>query len=285
MDTEQHISDTAFLVNESRARKLDVSQDIYAEHWVRPESRERIRNLWDAFAREVYPHDDLELAVRNRYFFEHLVELVNISEKPVFVNLGAGFTSYPFLLNQAIPCIEVDYPHVIAYKQDRIKHLQEEGILPHRNLEFFPVDLCNADDREKLKVELAARISGNSSYILLEGVSYYLPMPALLAIIEFIRDIQSIGSIFAFDFWKPDLTRHPVFIQLQTFFADRFGFEARDYNLFDREFIESIASYQLLEISDATEQERIYAGTNVLADYSKILPENYAILTKRQRVT
>ncbi len=280
MYTEKHISDTAFLVNESRARKLDVSQDIYAEHWVRPESRERVRNLWDDFAREVYPHDDIELAVRNRYFFEHLCELVKTGEKPVFVNLGAGFTSYPFLLDQDILCIEVDFPHVIAYKLDRIKHLQEKGILPHRNLKLFPADLCNADDRERLKAKLAAWVSGNSSYILLEGVSYYLPMPALLAIIEIVRDLQSIGSIFAFDFWKPDLIRHPVFIQLQTFFADRFGYEAYDYNLFDREFIESIESYKLLEISDAIEQERIYAGTNVLADYSKILPENYAVLKK-----
>jgi O-methyltransferase involved in polyketide biosynthesis len=109
MDTEKHISDTAFLVNESRARKVDVSQDIYAEHWVRPGSRERVRDLWDDFAREVYPHDDLELAVRNRYFFAHLLKLVHTSENPVFVNLGAGFTSYPFLLNQNIACIEVDY--------------------------------------------------------------------------------------------------------------------------------------------------------------------------------
>jgi hypothetical protein len=169
---------------------------------------------------------------------------------------------------------------VIAYKQDRIKHLQEKDILPQRKLELFPADLCNADDRERLQTKLATQISGNSSYFLLERVSYYLPMPALRAIIEIIRDLQSIGSIFAFDFWKPDLVRHPVFIQLQTFFADRFGYEVSDYNLFDREFIESIECYRLLEISDVAEQERIHAGTSVLADYNKILPENYAVLTK-----
>ena len=281
MSAGQHISDTAFLVNESRGRRPDISRDIYAEHWIVPESRERIRNLWDDFSREVYPHDDIELAVRNRYFLENLKKTVDASQNTIFVNLGAGFTSYPFLLKQIILCIEVDYSQVISFKQDRIKHLQEEGILPHRNLEFISADLSNSGDRERLKEVLTPRVSGKSSYFLLEGVSYYLLMPALLTLIECLREVQSIGSIFAFDFWKPDLSGHPVFIKLQTFFADRFGFKASDYNLFDLEFIKFIKGYQLLETSDAVEQERIYADTNILADYNKILPENYAILVRQ----
>lgn len=281
MFTEQHISDTAFLVNESRARKINISQDIYAERWIEPESRERVRSLWDNFSKEVYPHDDIELAVRNRYFLERLKKTVGTSLNTVFVNLGAGFTSYPFLLKQLILSIEVDYPHVISFKQDRIKRLQEEGVLPHRNLEFISVDLSDPYDLERLKKVLIRRIAGKNSYLLLEGVSYYLPMPALLTLIEHLREIQSIDSIFAFDYWKPEISEHPVFIKLQTFFADRFGFKASDYNLFDLEFIKSIKGYQLLETSDAVEQERIYAGTNILADYNKILPENYAVLVRQ----
>ncbi len=37
---EGHISDTAFLVNESRARRMDMSRDVYAEQWVLPERQQ-----------------------------------------------------------------------------------------------------------------------------------------------------------------------------------------------------------------------------------------------------
>ncbi len=281
MYTEQHISDTAFLVNESRARKLNISQDIYAEHWIVPEHRERIHSLWDDFAREVYPYDDIELSVRNRYFLENLKQTVNSNKNTVFINLGAGFTSYPFLLKQAFFSIEVDYHHVVSFKRDRIKHLQKGGVLPYRSLEFISADLSNADDRKRLKEMLIPRVKDKVSFFLLEGVSYYLPMCELLSLVNDIRTIQTTQSIFAFDFWKPALSVHPIFIKLQTFFADRFGFKVSDYNLFDFEFIKSIKGYKLVETSDAVEQERIFAGTNILSDYNKILPENYAVLVRQ----
>ncbi len=95
------------------------------------------------------------------------------------------------------------------------------------------------------------------------------------------REIQLTGSIFAFDFWKPDLSGHPVFKKLQTFFSGHFGIKASDYNLFDLEVVKSFEGYQLVDASDAVEQEHVYAGTNILADYNNILPENYAILVRK----
>lgn len=76
MDVEKHISETAFLVNESRARMVELSKDIYARLWV----TERTKKIWEDFAKHVYPHDDLELSIRNRYFLEHLEKFVLIVE-------------------------------------------------------------------------------------------------------------------------------------------------------------------------------------------------------------
>ncbi len=281
MEVQRHISATAFLVNESRARMVNLSRDIYAKHWALPEHRELVRELWDDFAEEVYPHDDLELSIRNRYFLERLQEFVANNEDPIFINIGAGFTSYPFLLDRLIRCIEMDYPGIVAFKEARLKSLQDAGIIPRQSIEFVAVDLDDANSRNCLREYLASNISGRPSYILLEGVTYYLQRITLKSLFRICRNIQPRGSMIAFDFWKPGIAYHPVFMKLQRFFADRFGHERQYYNLFGEEFVASIKGYRLREISNATAQERTYAGSSVLKEYEKILPEHYAVLTKR----
>ena len=72
MDSEPDIALTAALVNESRSRREDLSRDRYARLWVTGQSRQQ----WDAFSREVYPLDDIELSLRNRFFLERISEFM-----------------------------------------------------------------------------------------------------------------------------------------------------------------------------------------------------------------
>jgi O-methyltransferase involved in polyketide biosynthesis len=281
MSRKLRLSDTAFLVNESRARMADISRDIYARHWVLPESREFVQELWDDFAEKVYPHDALELSIRNRYFLERLQKFVTANDNAIFINIGAGFTSYPFLLEQSIQCIEVDYPNIVALKEKRIKSLQGDGILPSRMVELFAIDLNNTQSQNRLKNFLSAYISGRPSYIQIEGVTYYLKRSRLTSLFQMFKNLQVKGSILAFDFWKPSITYHPIFTKLQRFFINNFDYERRHYNLLNEEFVRSIEGYDVLELSNVTEQECTYAGTSVLEASENILPENYAVLTKR----
>jgi O-methyltransferase involved in polyketide biosynthesis len=281
MDVQRHISATAFLVNESRARMVSLSRDIYANHWVRPEHRNAVRELWEDFAQEVYPHDDLELSIRNRYFLDRLQAFVCSHEDPVFINIGAGFTSYPFLVDRPIQCIEIDYPEVVACKKARLAALQDARIIPRRAIKFVTMDLNDPKNRRRFRDYLVSNTSGRPSYVLLEGLTYYLQPATLNALFKICGAIQPRGSRLAFDFWKPDMVSHPVFLRLQRFFADRFGYARQDYNLFAKECIETIQGYRLQEISSAAAQERTYAGSSVLKAYEKILPEHYAVLTKR----
>jgi O-methyltransferase involved in polyketide biosynthesis len=244
--------------------------------WVSPETI----HLWDDFAENVYPHDDLELALRCRFFLEKLQSFVKENANPIFINIAAGFTSYPFLIEPPCPCIEVDYPHVLDFKSSQFKKWQEEGILPKREIEFFPTDLKNASNLSDLRKAVSSCIDEQPSYILMEGITYYLDIPILKKLLEMFRYSQVKGSLVAFDFWKPDIVHHPVFIELEKYFAERFGFEARTYNLFDADFISSIEGYEIVEITDVAKQEKIYCTSEVLQDYENILVENYAVLRK-----
>ncbi len=275
-DFDKHISESAFLVNESRARNVELSRDEYAHLWVSDSTRE----LWEDFSRDVYPFDEIELGVRNRFFLEWLNLEIASNRTGVFVNIGAGFTSYPFLIDEACRCVEIDYGHVIKHKQERIAKWQNEGTLPKRQVEFIPADLSNRSDIRSLESRLDRLLREDRSFILLEGITYYLEMSALRDLLDLCSRLQVSNSTLAFDFWKPDFADHPITSRFREFFTDRFGYRETDYNLFDVDFIRSLQGYEVVEITDVQEQETILAGTSVLSNYEEILPENYAILKK-----
>jgi len=272
--SSKSISDSAFLVNESRSRRVDISKDIYAHLWI----NESTNQLWNDFYSEVYTFDDIQLALRNRFFLEQLKSFINKSSNPVFVNIAAGFTSYPFLITKQCKFIEVDLPYIIEYKQKKINQLKENGNLPKRDITFLSADICNKNDLIKLKKNLIPLIGNNPSFILLEGITYYLKREHLNHLLNMLSEIQTSDSIIAFDFWKPNIADHPVFKRLMRFFSDHFGFAENQYNLIDADFIQEINGYELVESTDIQELEKTYTEDNLLGDYNKIIPEYYAVL-------
>jgi O-methyltransferase involved in polyketide biosynthesis len=275
-----HISDTAYLVNESRARALALSGDRYARHWIPSAQSKRVARLWDDFAAAVYAHDDIELAVRNRFFLDQLQEFTHAHPAAVVCNIGAGFTSYPFLLEPGVHFVEVDYPDVSAQKQRRLAELQSRNILPQRAIDFVMADLNNPDDRASLRKTLQQAMAGGPSFILMEGLSYYLPQAVMTDLGQTFSSLQTRGSLLAFDFWRPDMTQQAVFIRLQQFFSRRFGHAQLDYFLFDEVFIDTLPGYHIRVLTDVVREERRYAKVPVLIDPPAVLRENYAVLER-----
>jgi O-methyltransferase involved in polyketide biosynthesis len=278
MNFDGHISESAFLVNESRARNVELSRDRFAHLWV----TDATRKLWEDFTSLVYPHDDIELPLRNRFFLDRLNAYRNSRHDAVFVNIGAGFTSYPFLTDAPCRCVEVDYPHVIGFKRSRIEEWKKGGLLPDREIDFWEGDVTVERDTKLLENYLASLLANKPSFVLMEGLTYYLDMSVLRRFFAVCSHVQEHGSALAFDYWTPDVLDHPVFKRFQMFFCDRLGHEQSNYNLFDLDYIRSIAGYDIGETNDIQKLEREFANTNRLVRYEDILPEHYAILFKRR---
>jgi O-methyltransferase involved in polyketide biosynthesis len=279
MDFDGHISESAFLVNESRARGVKLSKDRFAALWV----GDSTRRLWDSFTAQVYPHDAIELGLRNRFFLERLSSFVESFPEPAFVNIGAGFTSYPFLIDKRIACMEVDYPHVIEFKRSKVERWTAEGLLPPRDVKFVPCDLNVGADRKRLALALEEVASRGPSFVLMEGLTYYLSMGLLEDLFEIFRGAQTPGSAMAFDFWRPENASHPVFLRFEKFFAESFGVEQNRYNFMDPGSIASIKDYRVAELRSVQELEKLFSDTRVLQDPAGILPESYALLLKGAR--
>ena len=278
MNMRNTISDSAFLVNESRSRRVDISKDIYAHVWTTDETH----RLWKDFSEQVYPYDDIELSLRNRFFLDQLQSFISATKKPIFINIGAGFTSYPFLVDTSCTCIEADLPHVIDFKQRNIRSFIKDRILPERDITFIGVDLSKETDRARLQHELVSLVKNHPSFILLEGITYYLDKSVLIHLLNMFCNMQTTGSLLSCDFWDPSVVTHPIFKKFIQYFDDRFGHKKTQYHLFDVDFVTSIKGYHIRKLTDIQQLEKQYLNTTILKDYEKILPENYVVLKKEK---
>jgi len=279
MTDKPHISESAFLVNESRARNVGLSRDRYAGLWV----TDATRRLWEDFSREVYPYDDTELALRNRFYLEVLETSIRKDPAVVFVNLAAGFTSYPFLAEKPCRSIEVDFDGVSRFKRLKIEEWRRSGAVPLRDVDYLACDLANEHDLGALGARLRGELGSARSVVFLEGITYYLERTALLRLFGILGGLQRPGSVIALDFWAPDADNHPVHARFRKFFAERFGHGESEYNVFDADLLRTIDGYEIVELADIVELERRFSNERKLTAPQEILPERYAVLERRER--
>jgi O-methyltransferase involved in polyketide biosynthesis len=153
-------------------------------------------------------------------------------------------------------------------------------VLPIRPVRLTAADLNNASDRERIGSLLAAESNGARSFVLLEGISYYLAPQVLDSLLAALARVQPAGSVLALDYWPLAMEQHEVFTRLRRFFALRFGFDTSAYNLFGLDRLAALDDYRVIESTDVSQQERVFAASHTLQDTSRILWEHYAVLER-----
>jgi O-methyltransferase involved in polyketide biosynthesis len=276
-DIKHDVSGTAFVVNYSRAKMVHISQDRYAHLWVTPEAI----SLWNEVARDVYPNDDLNMSLRNRFYLEHIKKFVAANQDGVIISIAAGFDNYPFLLETDYRFIEVDLPNIIDYKRAKVLQWMKEDILPKRNVDFVSIDLTKYDQRIKLKEGLQGAIAQKPSLAMMEGLTYYLPREVLSDIFDLLAEVQPTGSLVVFDYWKPDALQYPVMQRLAKYLNHRFGESSAEWHLFDECFINEIKGYTAMESSDIAGLELKYSDTRLFQGRDDKIPVHFSVLIKR----
>lgn len=172
---------TAYLVNESRARRPELARDPLARDWIPEAARDEVRELWTEFAGSVYPDDDLVVSLRGRYIVDTLAEVSRERPDTVLVVCGAGFTSYPWLL--PFPAaVEADLPRIIDAKRRRCAELVSAGTIEDRDVTHLAVDLGSAPDRAELAARVRELAAGRPVAYVAEGLIFYLPPDAARAV-------------------------------------------------------------------------------------------------------
>ncbi|NEP10267.1 MAG: hypothetical protein F6K14_08615 [Symploca sp. SIO2C1] len=267
------LSESAFLVNALRSRDEAISRDGYAYLWV----TEEVQKITQEYMAAMGHYDGVELALRSRFFLECMERFECCHPEGYFINLGAGFTSYPYLLKQESKWIEVDLPEVTSWKRVEVERFIREGVLPTRTVKYLSCNLNSPEGIDDLQNNLDSIMQGSPSFVLLEGVSYYLERSCFEYLLKMLSMVQAPGSFLALDYWQPSLSQSEQIRRLRRFFASHFSQDEQDYTFIDSSFFCSLDGYLVVEQTDAPQLHcRYYHEANL--DVSATLAEHYVLL-------
>jgi O-methyltransferase involved in polyketide biosynthesis len=272
----EDVSSTAFVVNYSRSRLVDISKDKYAEYWVTPEAI----SLYHELEEKAFKHDDLNVSLRTRFYLEILKKFIHENKNPVFIDIAAGFDNFPFLVIDKCKFVELDLPHILEYKKNKLYHWMEENKIPKRKIEYIHVDLMDTSCHQQMKHELKQIIGKNISFIIMQGITYYLNAHIMSQIISILEDVQIPGSLLAIDFWKPASMELEVIRNIKKFLDERFGYEGKELNLLEEEYFKSFNGFELIYTTEIGDLELKYSNTRLFQGKENKIPVNFALLER-----
>jgi len=197
ISTIENVFDTAFWVAFYRSieskRKDALFQDPLAELLLGANGKE-ISHSMKTFERYAY----WSVTIRTPLIDKYILKYLNQGYKTV-INLGAGLDTRPYRLSipEETQWIEVDFPEVIALKNEKLKDEK-----PNCNLERIGLNISNEIDRKVLFDELNRRIG--PAIVLMEGVIPYLTESAVNSVANAIKE-QSNFKLWITEYYSPEL--------------------------------------------------------------------------------
>lgn len=261
------VSETAYLVCELRKRQLGLSKDLFAEHWIPADLKQKVEKFTDDYLAEASPNEDYGVSLRGLFFQKALNEAIS-DGCDQFINIAAGFTSYSLNIESNIKTYELDLQHIV---QEKTVALQKENFKNAKQKpNFIDIDLNDTDDFS----DKISTIAKSKSVVFMEGISYYLTGEVFLETLKSLKSIIKPGSYLVMDYWDSDYLRSEIFLKQSNFFKKYYEIP-ESYLLLDRYEIENLDGFEVCSLSSALTEAAI---NQVPPEKYSFLPENYAVL-------
>ena len=194
-----HVMDTAYLVAQHRAVESSRADALFKDPLAARLAGDRGRTIARAFRGGAMT--GWMVAVRTRIIDEYVQQAVARGVDTV-VNLGAGLDTRPYRLDlpATLNWLEVDYPDVIAFKEQRL-----DGETPRCRLQRISLDLAQVPARRQLLAELDAR--AKRMLILTEGVVVYMDVADVAPLADDLRALSHVDS-WIVDYISPESIKY-----------------------------------------------------------------------------
>jgi len=269
------VHDSAFIVNAFRARHPQISADPHAALWL----CERHEHWATRYAQQVGQSEVLVHVLRHRFFLERLKAFLAATPDAALINIGAGFTSYPYLIPPGIPCCEVDTTLTVAFKQQKLAEFEAQGLLPARPITFLPFDDLNDPAQlSRLLAQLRTWLDGRPSLVLLEGVLFYLNLSTIENLLAGLASIQATGDIVATTSFRPEECQKAMFLRLVSYCTTDYQQAHFSPTTLPNRFYRQQRGYALLEHRNCFDLQRTYAPQEHLGVAEDVLEEDLYVM-------
>lgn len=276
MEDAIKIHETAFVTATFRATHEELSKDKYSKYWRNPRTDEWI----EKFTQNVSNFEAFTHSLRNRFFYETIKNLIVHKEIEVLINLGCGFSMYPFLFEKEIINIEIDQEEIIEYKKNKIEELIEDGKLPSRKIHYIAHDF-NAQEKD-LAIELKSIVKDKPSFVLLEGLIFFLSEKVTNELMDLISTVQIRGSYLGSVSYLKEIEETKCFQSLIDFFSKELSTNTKfEYLTLPTSYYKSLSSYDLIKQEDYISLSNKFCPIEAVENENLILNENMYILKKQ----
>jgi len=187
----KQVSDTAFMTAAYRALETERTNALFRDPLAAKLAGEKGKKILDNLPKQAFI-GGWTVVIRTCIIDEFLRRAISQGVDTI-LNLGAGLDTRPYRMDlpASLRWIEVDYPHVVEFKE---RWLASDT--PRCILERIVLDLADADARAVLLEKVSA--TSNNILVLTEGVIPYLSEAAVASLG---RDLRSHASI---KYWITD---------------------------------------------------------------------------------
>lgn len=271
------IQDTASWMAWCRATCEQVSKDVLAKLWLNDAAWEKHRD----YTTSVAPSENMALSLRARFFLENISEFLEQNPDSVFINIWAGFSSYPFLMPESWQYIEVDTHENIWKKQYKIELLNKQNLLPERDIKFYWANLDNSQEVIKLFENLTDIINWKKSYVLFEWLIYYLSKESTQNLFSQAKLLQTSESKLGVVSWAPEAIEYPSYKRFKEYFIKHHWEAPPDLVCHDINTFKHISWYNLIEQTDYIETSKKFWVDKILTKYDDVFWETLSVLKRK----
>ena len=272
------VHDSALIVNAFRARKRHVSHDKFAALWISEESEKWANN----YAESVGSTEILVHSLRHRFFLEYLIDFSHSVVNGVFINIGAGYTNYPYLISPDMPCCEIDTSMCLDFKQQKLAEFEASRLIPSRTIKFIAVNNINdLVEIQALKASLKEWVGDRPSFVLFEGVFFYLSIKAIKELFKMLSSLQTKGSLIGCTSFRPEEVNKLMFNRLLKYC--RRGYKMKDFEptTIPKEFYREQDGYSLISTQNYYNLCEKLSLNEQLGQPQEVLEEDVYILEKQ----
>lgn len=198
----KHVSDTALWVSYYRSLESYESDPLFRDDLAKKlagERGERIAHHMGSTSRYTHWNVVIRTLIIDQFVRDQVASGVD-----TIVNLGAGLDTRPYRMGlpKSVQWIEVDYPHMIEYK-DRVLHDE----VPTVSLRRISLDLSDRTERQKLFTQINR--DAKKALVITEGVIIYLSEQQVAELAE------DLGNQPHFQFWIAEYLSKDVYRHFQ----------------------------------------------------------------------